>query len=285
MSGRFQKLLIAPRAACAGRSKLAAAGFAFTLVLALLLLSNHASAGSVTSTLDQANAAYRQEDYRRAVSLYEEAINGGAKNSDNLYNLANAQYRLKELGAAVLNYRRALALDPRDLDIQTNLSLARSAIGPSIYAGTNERSVLDVFLSPAGFFGSEELKTIALIAYSAFWIFFALSTMRSSPIMRWTTNIAFAATVIFGFYCVGTRPGRIGQPVLAITPASHEIRPAVVIHQNVRVFSGDAESFQVIYILNEGTEIETGEIRSDWAQVLLPAARKGWVKSEDLGIL
>ena len=46
-------------------------------------------------------------------------------NSALFYNLANAQYRLGNLGQAILNYERALALEPRHPEAAANLRLVR----------------------------------------------------------------------------------------------------------------------------------------------------------------
>jgi len=45
-----------------------------------------------------------------------------------LYNLANAYFKLGRLGPAILNYERALRLDPSDQDARDNLELARGQI-------------------------------------------------------------------------------------------------------------------------------------------------------------
>ena len=41
------------------------------------------------------------------------------------YNLGNAQYRAGDLGRAILNYERALALEPQHPEAEANLRLVR----------------------------------------------------------------------------------------------------------------------------------------------------------------
>lgn len=87
----------------------------------------------------QANDAFRQANsirsnsekaeklYEKAILSYEKIIDQGQiKNAGLYYNLANTYFLKKDLGGAILNYRRAERLDSSDANIQKNLSFARS---------------------------------------------------------------------------------------------------------------------------------------------------------------
>ena len=75
------------------------------------------------TTLTQANEAYGQEDYIKAIELYEQTLREQGVSSDLYYNLGNAYYKHNEFAKAILNYERALLLNPGNEDARFNLSL------------------------------------------------------------------------------------------------------------------------------------------------------------------
>ena len=73
---------------------------------------------------DQANTAYINNDFPTAISLYETILSSGRQSGKLYYNLANAYFKEQEIGRAILNYNRALRLNPGNEDIRYNLQVA-----------------------------------------------------------------------------------------------------------------------------------------------------------------
>ncbi len=63
--------------------------------------------------------------FEQAVKLYEQLLASGFKNGQIYYNLGNAYYRLGMPGKAIIYYRRAEKLLPRDADIKANINLLK----------------------------------------------------------------------------------------------------------------------------------------------------------------
>lgn len=80
----------------------------------------------------QANEAYEQEDFKKAIELYETALKEQGKSADLYYNLGNAYYKDNHYAEAILNYERALLLSPGDEDVRFNLDMAKSHITDKI---------------------------------------------------------------------------------------------------------------------------------------------------------
>lgn len=74
------------------------------------------------------DSAYMNKDYHKAITLYEDALKSEGVSAALLYNLGNTYYRAGNNGKAILNYERALMLDPNDDDIITNLNFVRSKL-------------------------------------------------------------------------------------------------------------------------------------------------------------
>ena len=95
------------------------------------------------ATIKEAEVAYTKEDYGKAIELYEGLLKTHGESAEIYYNLGNAYYKENKIAPAILNYERALLLDPGDGDIRFNLQLARSsrwAISSSIVGSTRSRT-------------------------------------------------------------------------------------------------------------------------------------------------
>ena len=77
-------------------------------------------------TLAEADSAYIQGDYLKAISMYEWFIENQGSNATLYMNLGNCWLKRDEVARAILNYERAYLMDPSDPDIRFNLELART---------------------------------------------------------------------------------------------------------------------------------------------------------------
>src|SRR6476659_7144057 len=92
--------------------------------LLALVSATHLSAAD-DSVFTKANQAYANGRLEEAATAYESLISAGNWNANVFYDLGNARYRLGDFGQAILNYERALALEPRHPEADANLRLAR----------------------------------------------------------------------------------------------------------------------------------------------------------------
>ena len=76
-------------------------------------------------TFAKANQAYAEARFQEAAEGYESLVQSRQWSATLFYDLGNAYYRLGSFGKAILNYERALALDPRHPEAEANLRLAR----------------------------------------------------------------------------------------------------------------------------------------------------------------
>ena len=66
------------------------------------------------ATIKEAEVAYTKEDYGKAIELYEGLLKTHGESAEIYYNLGNAYYKENKIAPAILNYERALLLDPGD---------------------------------------------------------------------------------------------------------------------------------------------------------------------------
>jgi tetratricopeptide (TPR) repeat protein len=213
---------------------------------------------------NQGNQLYASKDYAGAARAYEQALRAGP-NADVCYNLGNALFKSGRIGPAIVQYRRARYLRPRDAEIGRNLAFARSyrVDRAPVTAGPLARGLDRAFhlLSRR----EAALLAAALLAFAALslsiWI-----------VRRWTWFLSGAAVLaMLALFCLVTRwvwDGEVGA------------RPAVVVVPEVDVSSGPGEEFKQILLVHDGTEVRIREQRGGYLLVQLPGGNGGWVKSD-----
>ena len=77
-------------------------------------------------TKAQADSAYINNDFASAAYLYENILANQGESADIYYNLGNSYYKMDNIAKAIVNYEKALVLNPSDGDIRFNLELAQS---------------------------------------------------------------------------------------------------------------------------------------------------------------
>ena len=211
---------------------------------------------------NEGNHLYAEKDYAGAAKAYEQALRAGHDACVH-YNLGNALFRSGQIGAAIVNYRRAYYLTPRDPDIQGNLAFARayrvdkSATSPSPLARAADRALR--------WMSRREASVLAGIS-------FALAALAMALWIVWRRAVLGAGASLFGalwLFCF------VVQQVWAGEVAA---RPAVIALSEVSAASGPGEEFKQVMLLHDGTEVRIREARGDYLLVQLPGGGGGWLK-------
>lgn len=252
------------------------------LLLFAALLPRHAAAEDLEQAAQDAASQFNAGSYPEAANSYRQIMQRGVRNGHQFYNLGNTYYREGRIGDAIYNYRLARELLPRDSDIIENLALARKQTtdkiedDTSIFSELNSGFVLNNVLSVF------QLRVLFILVGALFWglaVAYAFGTIKLKPLPYLLTG---GAWLYFGVSAIFVVPDRVGNPVFALSEEARELTPGVIVSKEAKVFSGDSEKYQVIFLLHDGAEVLTRESRGDWVEVYLPKNRKGWVKTSDI---
>lgn len=208
----------------------------------------------------KANQDYTEGHFQEAVDGYQNLVNAGQRNANLFYNLGNAWFRLGNFGEAILNYERALALDPHPPEAAANLLLVRD----EARALELKRGWLDRYIEA----GTSAQYSIA--ASIAFWfvVFGAarvfLARRRSAALVALLIfSIAVFAGAVFALYSLET--GRKGRALAIVTGKKIEARLAT------------ADNANSVLALPPGSEIKVLSQRGDWLYAALPNDLRGWI--------
>jgi hypothetical protein len=221
-------------------------------VLVFLVVTAFATAGFAAEegAFAKANQAYGEGRFGAAAAHYESLINSGTWNANLFY----------DFGQAILNYERALALEPRHPEAEANLQLARD----EARALELRRDWIERYAS----FGTVKQYTIAAVI--AFWcavflaahVFFARRRSGGRIALIALSLIVGAASI---FAIVTLENGTRGNALAVVTGKQVQARLAT------------ADTAKAILLLPAGSEVKILSERGGWLYVALPNDQRGWI--------
>ena len=233
------------------------------LVVSLLTFGN-----AVAQPKVQADELYSQEEYEQAIDLYQKQLSQNAS-ADVYYNLGNAYYRLDSIARAILNYERALLLQPGDNDARFNLQLARSKTVDKI-APEREMFFVTWYRSLVNALGVDTWAVLALVALGLALALLLLYFFSEEE--RYRRGSFFGALALLALFLLGNLFAWQQRETLT----SHQA--AIVMSENVPVKNIPSANGTDEFTIHAGTKVNIkDDTMADWTQISLPDGREGWV--------
>lgn len=230
--------------------------------------------GDVTKA--KGDSAYIKNDFASAIQIYEALLKQGEA-AEVYYNLGNSYYKADEIAKAILNYERALLLQPGNSDIRANLDVARSKTVDKMEA------VPEIFfitwIKALIFSMSVDAWTILgivcfilLIASLYFFIF------SKQVILK---KIGFITGVLFLILVVAANVFAEQQKEDLLNRDK-----AIVMSPSVTVRSTPNESGTSLFVLHEGSKVSIKDTSMrEWKEISLEDGKVGWVPSSTIEII
>ena len=230
----------------------------------------------LASIWKSAEDAYATGDFKGAVEQYESLVSSGASSSSLFYNLGNSYYRRGEIGKAILNYERALKLDPSDQDVKHNLEMARTHTldkiddVPQFILFSWVRGVKNSLSSNAW----AVLSLVLLAVGLALMLLYRFSSRSSSRRLFFIiAMIVFLLTMISFLFSLSLARQATGED------------SAVVVENIGSVKSAPSAGGNNIFVLHEGTKVNILEKVQDWCRIEISDGRQGWIKASDIEVI
>ena len=219
------------------------------------------------SIFQQANQSYADGDYKTAIILYQQELDSVGPSDGTYYNLGNAYYRSNELGLAILNYERALAINPFHKDAKYNLEIAQSRIidnvvdNQSFFLSKWINNLINLF--KAHTWMTVSLITFLLTLFGLFVYFFSkqLVLRKTGFHIAWISFLFFITTLIF---CL------VGNS----REKSHN--SAIIMAGIVNAKASPDRSGTDLFVLHEGTKVHITDELTDWVEIEV-GNNKGWI--------
>jgi tetratricopeptide repeat protein len=212
------------------------------------------------SAFAAANQAYNEARFQEAAESYESLVQSGKWDANLFYDLGNAHYRLGNFGKAILNYERALALEPRHPEAQANLRLAVDEARALELRSDRIERYAAVATVKQYTIAAAVASWVALFIAAHLWLSRRRSAAGAALI---ALSLLVCGLSIFAIYALdnGTR----GNALAVVTAKEVEARLAT------------ADNAKSILLLPAGSEIKILSERGDWVYAALPNDQRGWI--------
>lgn len=241
------------------------------ILLLLTLASSIMFAQSVEMLFEQGNSNYQNEEWESAIDSYSRILNQGYESEALYFNLGNAYFKIGNLGEAILNYERALKLEPGDEDIQFNLKLANARTVDNI------KEVPKLFLLEwwdiiVTAFSVSGWALIVLLIYLALLIFIGTFFMSGSISLQRLGIYGGILSVVFLILFA------------SVFIASYEREASsdygVIITSIVNVKASPTEESSDAFVVHEGLKFEIQDQVNKWTKIKLADGKIGWLPQE-----
>lgn len=248
-------------------------GLRILFVLIFIVLFTFAKAGGNTSLLDSANTAYSKGEYTKAAKFYETVLSSGQEASEVYFNLGNAYYKSNNIALAILNYERAIKLEPDNEDFNFNLKLANQKIedkideAPQMFLTQWKNGVVSLMTEKSW---SQLCIVLVFFSLALFALFIAVQ-------QRALKQLGFFGGVTLAILCISTF--FIAKHKCNLTRNGNE---AVIIAPSITVTGSPNEKGTKLFILHEGTKVKVTQEDTDWAEIKIANGNTGWIKNSQL---
>ena len=246
------------------------------ICMAVALLWCGIVAAGAQTLAGQAAEAYQRGDYADAVALYEQSAAQEGVSAAFYYNLGNAYYKSGLYPNAILNYERALLLDPSNEDVLFNLDMARAYITDKI------EPVGTFFLvrwvdAVRNLCSSNAWAVVAIVAFLLFIVGVALYIFIDNVALR---KIGFFAGLLALLVSLGAnRFAAVQKDILT----RHD--KAIVFSPVLTAKSSPSDSGTDLFVLHEGTKVTLLDKVGAWSEILLDDGNRGWVPTDKLEVI
>jgi len=246
------------------------------IVFFLLVQLMGVSVFAQQTTIKEAEAAYRKENYNKAIELYEKLLKDNGESASVYYNLGNAYYKAGKVAPSILNYERALILNPGDGDIRFNLQMARlKAVDRIEPAG-------DFFLL-RWFHAIENVKSadawacISIVCFilliACLILFFFSKYIRLKKLGFYGGVVLLLAVICTNIFAADQKDDLINRKF------------AIIFSPTVTIKSSPDTSGTDLFILHEGTKVCIKSTLSGWKEISTEDGNVGWLPSTDIQII
>ncbi|PJA07442.1 MAG: hypothetical protein COX70_06595 [Flavobacteriales bacterium CG_4_10_14_0_2_um_filter_32_8] len=242
-------------------------------LLIIFLLFSTASFAAVSEDFTIANKLYSEKKYEEAIKQYESIITADNQSTDIYYNLGNAYYKTNNIPSAILNYERALKLQPDNEDALFNLAMVNKLTVDKI----DRLPELFIENSWSNLITS---RTVDNWAYSCIGLLFLsllffVGYLITRIVIIKKTNF-YAGVLFFGLsmfcFLLAFQHNKIIK----------ESSEAIIFISTTTIQSEPNENSEKLFTLHEGTKVKLLEESNAWSKIKLPNGNVGWIASKEI---
>lgn len=285
MNADYEKAVevISAMDACMGKKHKSALNSIVTILVSVSLLGlsgvdlKAAEAARADSLWNAAVAAYSEGLWSEAAESWSAISDMGLESEQLYYNIGNAHFKADNIAYAILNYERALKLNPSFDDARFNLEYANTMIQDKIES-VPEFFLLSWLKTLSVSFSSDAWAVIAIVMFALCLSMVLLFLLGSSVALRKTGFGIAIASLLFSLLAFSMASSQKKQYMK--TDSAIVVSPVSPVKS-----SPGNDGSRDLFVLHEGTKLIILDELGSWKNIELSDGRQGWVNSSDIEII
>jgi len=235
----------------------------FLIVAGFILLSivPYPLCADPETLFQKGNEVYALEEYGKAIDLYEQCLQQAATSALH-FNLGNAYYNTGDIGRAVLNYERSLALSPGNQEAKANLAflrreleLAEREYGPATRVGLKAPINFWCWTATAGFWLAIFMFTLPPL--------YGVSNLATRVVTILSVTAVLASGIaLYGYHTKGAE--------------------AIILEPDAAIRVAPSEQSNEYGYLRAGETVSVAKIHQNYVFLETAGGKSGWVLTTNL---
>ncbi len=241
------------------------------------ITTSEINTNAISVVESEADREYRSGNYAESIKIYESQIVQHKlmkeESPELYYNLGNAYFRDNQTAKAIVNYERALLLNPGDSDIRHNLRYARTKIEDKIDSAdiffVNQwiRSIQNLYNANTwGIIGVVLFLTL-IIAIGSYMI----STQISIRKISFYIGIVLLALVIISNTFAFNQKNKVVNRSTGI-----------VMTASVSIYTSPDAHSKELFRLHEGSKVRIKREEGNWFEIVIANGSVGWLQKKNI---
>ena len=243
------------------------------IVLFFIVITSSVYGQSIDSLFVKANELYKDNNFIKAVELYETIEQKGFQSAELYYNLGNSYYKLDKVAPSIFNYEKALKLDPLHQDAINNLAFAK------------RMTIDNIEVLPQSFLQRFSKNVIQKFTFNT-WAWLAVFSTFLTVIFFLLYYFSYSSRNKFVFFNLSL----LFVFLLVITTAFayqnygylKNNKEAIIFTQKVEVKNAPTMNSDEVFILHEGTKVLVLDEVDNWKKIKIADGKIGWLLKEDI---
>ena len=223
--------------------------------------------------LNEAEAAYINNNFAESIQLYEAQVSEhrsiNQESAQIYYNLGNAYFRDNQIAKAIVNYERALLLEPGDSDIRHNLRFAKTRIEDKIDSADN-LFINKWIRSIQNLYSGNTWAIIGIVLFILLIVAIGLYMISAQIILR---KVSFYSGIVLLSLVIITNVFAFNQKT-KITNRS----TAIIMSASVSIYTSPDAHSQELFRLHEGAKVKIKREEGRWIEIVIANGSVGWLQ-------
>ena len=221
----------------------------------------------------EADAAYINKNFVESIQLYEAQVSQNRsinqESAQIYYNLGNAYFRNNQIAKAIVNYERALLLEPGDSDIRHNLRFAKTRIEDKIDSADNF-FINKWIRSIQNLYSGNTWAIIGIVFFILLIVAIGIYMISARLVMR---KVSFYTGIVLLSLVIITNMFAFKQKDKIINRST-----AIIMSASVSVYTSPDAHSQELFRLHEGAKVKIKREEGRWIEIVIANGSVGWLQ-------